>query len=263
MSLSSLVAPQLPFLRRYARALSGNRASGDAYVTAMLEALVVDPSLFDRSVEPRIASYKMLSQIWNIMPLNAQYERIDTDSLSDHRLETITPMPRQTFLLTAVEGFSPEQAATILGLAPRTISSLIEHAGREIADQVSASVLIIEDEPIIAMDLGAVVEGLGHHVIGNPRTREDAVEAACRLRPGLIIADIRLSDGSSGLDAVKDILAAFEVPVIFVTAYPAALLTGEAPEPAFLIAKPFRDDTVRIVVSQALFLDAKAQRMSA
>lgn len=77
-------------------------------------------------------------------------------------------------------------------------------------------------------------------------------------RPGLVLADIRLADGSSGLDAINDILSSFEVPVIFITAYPESLLTGERPEPTFLIAKPFREETVKAVVSQALFFDASA-----
>jgi len=114
-------------------------------------------------------------------------------------------------------------------------------------------ILIIEDEPIIAMDLEALVEGLGHRVVGIARTRTEAVTAARRTGPGLILADIQLADGSSGLDAVNDILGDFDVPVIFITAYPERLLTGARPEPAFLITKPFRPETLKAIISQALF----------
>jgi CheY-like chemotaxis protein len=108
-------------------------------------------------------------------------------------------------------------------------------------------VLIIEDEPFIAMDLEGLVESLGHQVLGVAR-------------PGLILADIQLADGSSGLDAVNELLRSFEVPVIFITAYPERFLTGERPEPAFLIAKPFQPATVSAVISQALFFERNARR---
>ena len=74
-------------------------------------------------------------------------------------------------------------------------------------------------------------------------------------RPGLVLADIQLADDSSGIDAVKDILAEFSVPVIFITAFPERLLTGERPEPTFLITKPFQRSTVKAAISQALFFD--------
>ncbi|MCW2275639.1 response regulator [Rhodoblastus acidophilus] len=260
MSLSALVGPQLPFLRRYARALSGSQASGDAYVVAMLEALVEDPTLYDTDCESRVATYRAFSRIWNALPLNGAAPTRYAGTTAERRVEGITPLPRQAFLLTAVEGFTSEQAAQVLERTPEALSRLIEDAGREISDQVATSVLIIEDEPIIAMDLESIVKGLGHQVCGNARTRAEAVEMAERLRPGLVLADIRLADGSSGLDAVQDILKSFAVPVIFITAYPETLLTGKRPEPTFLIAKPFEEDMVRAVVSQSLFFDAKAGR---
>jgi CheY-like chemotaxis protein len=78
--------------------------------------------------------------------------------------------------------------------------------------------------------------------------------------PGLILADIQLADGSSGLDAVNELLQSFEAPVIFITAYPERFLTGERPEPAFLIPKPYQPATVSAVISQALFFDRKAHK---
>ena len=260
MSLSALIAPRLPFLRRYARALSGSQASGDAYVMAMLETLVADPALFDRSRDARIEAYRIFSGVWNAMPLNGVPETGGA-TLAERRLDAITPLPRQAFLLTAVEGFNPEQTAEILDVSHAELSWLITEAGREVAAQVSSTVLVIEDEPIIAMDLQALVEGLGHRCVGNARTRDEAVKMATTMRPGLLLADIRLADGSSGLDAVNDILGNFEAPVIFITAYPESLLTGQRPEPTFLISKPFREDTVRAVISQALFFGVKDARV--
>lgn len=258
MSLTSLIAPQLPLLRRYARALSGSQASGDSHVVAMLEHLVADPEGFDKTLDPRLGVYKLFSSVWNANPMN--YVRVDEGErpAADRRLDAITPLPRQAFLLTAMEGFSPFDASRILDVGPEAFSALLSEAARQIGEQVASRVLVIEDEPLIAMDLEGLVEGLGHTVVGNARTRDEAVAMANSERPGLILADIRLADGSSGLDAVNDILTSFEVPVIFITAYPESLLTGERPEPTFLIAKPFREEMVKAVISQALFFDKVA-----
>lgn len=264
MSVTALIAPQLPLLRRYARALGGSQASGDAHVVAMLETLLVDTSGFDRDLDPRVATYRLFSNVWNANPMN---RRLDTPPAfatpADRRIEAITPLPRQAFLLTAVEGFSEADAARILDVDPAALADLVDEASRQIGAQVASRVLVIEDEPIIAMDLEALVESLGHTVVGNARTRAEAVAMARAQRPGLVLADIHLADGSSGLDAVDDILSAFDVPVIFITAYPESLLTGTRPEPTFLITKPFREETVKAVVSQALFFDTAAAQAPA
>ena len=260
MSITSLISPQLPLLRRYARAVSGSQASGDNHVVAMLESLLADPASFERSFDPRVAVYRLFSRIWNANPMN-QAEAAAPASVAgaaERRLEAITPAARQAFLLTAVEGFSNQDAANILDVDGAAFRDLLDEAARQIGQQVASRVLVIEDEPIIAMDLEALVESLGHTVVGNARTRDEAVAMARKHRPGLILADIRLADGSSGLDAVNEILSSFEAPVIFITAYPESLLTGVRPEPTFLIAKPFREETVKAVVSQALFFDASA-----
>lgn len=135
---------------------------------------------------------------------------------------------------------------------------LIDEAGREIAGQLAARILIIEDEPLIAMDIESLVTDLGHHVVGIAATREEAMAMALREKPEMVLADIQLADGSSGIDAVNDILAECNVPVVFITAYPERLLTGDRPEPAFLVTKPFKTEMVKAVVSQALFFDVKA-----
>jgi len=260
MSISSLIGPQIPLLRRYARALSGSQDSGDAYVAALLETLIADPSLFDRTADPREETYRLFSRIWNAVPLNGEGGAgLASASLPDRRLDAITPLPRQAFLLTAVEGFDPERATRILDVEGDEFDRLIDLAGREISAQVASKVAIIEDEPLIAMDLETLVESLGHEVVGLARTRVEAVALAQATRPGLVLADIRLADGSSGLDAVNEILESFGVPVIFITAYPETLLTGQRPEPAFLISKPFRVETVKAIVSQALFFNELAR----
>ncbi len=255
MSISQTIAPHLPYLRRFARAVTGSQASGDAYVVSVLETLVADPSAFTADLEPRVALYKVFAQIWNSVPVNVS-DRGSPTSAAERNLENLTPRPRQAFLLTTVEGFSTDEAAAILGADEPEIRRLIDIAGHEIAEQVATEVLIIEDEPIIAMDIETIVRDLGHNVTGVAVTRDEAVAQARQQPPGLVLADIQLADDSSGIDAVKDILAEFSVPVIFITAFPERLLTGTRPEPTFLITKPFQRSTVKAAIAQALFFDA-------
>ncbi len=262
MSISALVAPQLPLLRRYARALTGSQKSGDSYVVALLETLIADPTVFDRTYDPRIATYQLFSRLWNSVAINTQESQAPAINIAERRIKALTPLPRQAFLLTAVEGFSNVDAAAILDVELEDFNELLDIVGLQIGAQVSSRVLIIEDEPIIAMDLEALVRGLGHEVVGNARTHSEAVAMATAEQPGLVLADIRLADGSSGLEAVNEILETFEVPVIFITAYPESLLTGQRPEPTFLIAKPFREDMVKAIISQALFFGEPASLLA-
>lgn len=260
MSAAQTIAPYLPFLRRYARALTGNQSSGDAYVAASLEALIEDPAILEASASPRVALYRLFSKIWNSVVVNGGLDADDKTMPAEQRLGQITPRPRQAFLLVALEGFSEADASQVLDVDIPTLRQLVEESGRELAAEIATDVMIIEDEPFIAMDLEGLVESLGHKVLGVARTHSEAVTLAKAKRPGLILADIQLADGSSGLDAVNELLRSFEVPVIFITAYPERFLTGERPEPAFLIAKPFQPATVSAVVSQALFFERKARR---
>ncbi len=259
MSTAELVAAHLPYLRRYARALTGHQGAGDNYVMATLEALLNDPKITERPSDVKIEVFRAFTKIWNSLSVNTAAEAVSADQTADERLVQLTALPRQAFLLVSLEGFSEEEAARILGVDTVRVRSLIDTAGRELAAEIATDVLIIEDEPLIAMDLEQLVEALGHKVIGIARTRDEAVKFADR-RPGLILADVQLADGSSGLDAVNDLLEHFEVPIVCITAYPERFLTGERPEPAFLIAKPFRPAHVSAVISQALFFQTKAHR---
>ena len=262
MSLGQELAPHLPFLRRYARALTGTQAHGDNFVRATLEAIVAAPEAFPRDVDPRLGLYRTFHAIWSSANIEEEPGHGSSSSGGDEeegiaqaRLSRITPLSRQALLLTAMEGFTPEDAGYLISASGAEVEALVAEALAEIERQTRAEVLIIEDEPIIAMDIETIVRDLGHNVTGVAVTRDEAVTQAMARRPGLVLADIQLADDSSGIDAVKDILAEFSVPVIFITAFPERLLTGERPEPTFLITKPFQRQTVKAAIAQALFFD--------
>ena len=259
MSASQAVAEHLPYLRRYARALTGGQQSGDAYVCAMLEALIEDSSILQKSPSMRIGLYKLFTTIWSSIGVNGKSAPALAGLPVEQRIAQITPKPRQAFLLVALEGLSEDDAAKVLDVEVGTLRALVEESGRELAAEIATDVLIIEDETFIAMDLSWLVESLGHRVLGVARTHTEAIALAKGKPPGLILADIHLADGSSGLDAVNELLQSFNVPVIFITAYPERFLTGERPEPAFLIAKPFQSATVSAIISQALFFERNAR----
>jgi CheY-like chemotaxis protein len=162
-----------------------------------------------------------------------------------------------------VEAFSLEESAFIVDESPEDVEREILEAQKTIDSQLASKVLIIEDEPIIAMDLENLVSELGHKVVAVAATKDDAVAKAKSERPGLVLADINLGEGGSGIDAVSEILSSFDIPVIFITAYPEKLLTGERPEPTYLIAKPFLPETVQATVGQALFFHPAAREAAA
>jgi DNA-directed RNA polymerase specialized sigma24 family protein len=261
MTLSTRIAPHLPYLRRFSRATTGSQTSGDAYVAATLEALIADISIFPEASTDRIALYKLFSGLFSSSAVTVP-EPSSTyawERRASANLASIAPRPRQAFLLVAVEGFTHAQAAEILDVSQEEFSALLDEASVAISQQVATQIMIIEDEPLIAMDIEQLVQSLGHDVVGIARTRSEAVAMFEDTQPRMILADIQLADGSSGIDAVNDILHNEAVPVIFITAFPERLLTGERPEPTFLVTKPFNPDMVKALISQALFFDEGAR----
>lgn len=261
MTLADMIRPHLAYLRRYARALTGSQHSGDSFVRTTLEAVVADPDIYPDEIEPRVALYKIFHKIW----ASANVETADManpDSAMEQgareRLDNITPISRQILLLTALEGFSVSQLAEIANVGEESINGLLEEAVVELDREMRTNVLIIEDEALISMELEQIVTDLGHKVTDTVTTHGDAIESVKDQRPGMILADIQLADGSSGIDTVKEILDQFEVPVIFITAFPERLLTGDRPEPTFLITKPFQPNAIRAAISQALFFKLQA-----
>lgn len=253
--LGATIGRELPYLRRYARALTGSQQTGDAFAAATLEAILADRSLFEAGMAPRIALFRAFHAIWS--SAGAPVAEPGADMLERRaqvHLRGLTRNTREALLLHTIEDMSLEQIGQLMGITADEAQELLNVALREMEGSVLGTVLVIEDEPIIAMDLNSIVSALGHRVAGVARTRDEARALGRKVRPDLILSDINLADGSSGIDAVGDLLAEFgEVPVIFITAFPELLLTGEKPEPAFLIPKPYTEDQLRSAVSQAMF----------
>ena len=257
MSIAARIAPHLPFLRRFARAVTGSQKSGDSFVESVLEALISDISIFPKSSNDRLALYKLFVSLFDTITVDVTI--VDSpfawEQKAADNLMRLAPPQRQAFLLSAVEGFNEAQISEIMDLEIADTVKLLVTASKEISEQIPTSILIIEDEPLIAMDIEDMVQSLGHTVTGIARTRTEAIELFNKTSPKMVLADIQLADGSSGIDAVNDILQTADIPVIFITAFPERLLTGERPEPTFLVTKPFNPDMVKALISQALFFN--------
>jgi Response regulator containing CheY-like receiver, AAA-type ATPase, and DNA-binding domains len=254
MTMTDMLGPHLPFLRRYARALTGAQPTGDTYVRVLLESLLDGNMRLPEGVPPRLGLYRLFHELWtsNIHLPGEEEASVDSSSV-EQRLQALQPDNREALLLTSIEDFTVAEAAYILETSEEEVQEEIDAALSAIDQNLQSRVLIIEDEAIIALDLENLVNELGHRVVGIAATRDDAVRLARQRRPELILTDIKLADGSSGVDAAVSIVEDLDVPVVFITAYPEFLLTGQRPEPTYLVTKPFSRDTVRATIGQALF----------
>ncbi|KKK95879.1 hypothetical protein LCGC14_2668370 [marine sediment metagenome] len=255
--ISATIGGELPYLRRYARALTGSQGTGDNYAAATLEAILQDRSIFNEGLAPKVALFHAFHKIWSTAgaptaDTEDRVTRIESRAL-DH-MSGLTNNTREALLLSTIEAFNFDDVAKIMETTTSEAESLVDIAIREMERSMAGKIMIIEDEAIIAMDIHSIVTEMGHQVTGIARTRSAAVDLGSSDRPDLILTDIQLADNSSGIDAVNDILAQFgDIPVIFITAFPERLLTGDKPEPAFLISKPYSEEQVRSAVSQAMF----------
>ena len=252
-TFSDHVAAEMPYLRRYARALTGSQRRGDNYTIATLDIITRDRSTVENAASIKEGLFRCFHGIWLTTGRELEDEDDDLSRKAYSHLATLTANSREALLLFTVEEFARDAIGRIMDIEEAEVQHLLDVAMEEIANSSSGKVMIIEDEPIIAADLEDIVASLGHRVTGVARTHTEAVALGRQETPDLILADIQLADNSSGIDAVNDLMGIMDVPVVFITAFPERLLTGEKHEPAFMISKPFKVAQVRSAVSQALF----------
>lgn len=246
---------QVPYLRRHARLLSGSQAVGDEYVRVCLEMVIAEPTWLD-GADLRVQLFKAFNAVWTsvnkALTDPEAGSSVDLAQRVEEGLRSLPAIERQALLLVSVEGFTREEAAAILDI---DLDALKDHLARGrgmLQAQVSVPVLIIEDEQIIAADIARIVEEMGHHVVGTAARQERSVELAEQLKPGLVLADIKLDGNGDGIAAAQAILEDYQVPIVFVTGYPERLLTGQGLEPAFVVSKPFVAEALKVTIANAL-----------
>lgn len=253
-NLPNEIAAHIPYLRRYARAMTGSREKGDELAEAALLTLLDDESAFHDGLDPKIVLFRGLQDRYGGAASMLSQDLSEAETQAQAHLSRLTPGSRDALLLKAVELFDEDEIAKIMRTRPEDVSRLVQVARLDIARAIAGRLLVIEDETAIAADITHIVTGMGHSVIGSAPNADEAVEIARSEEPDLILSDIRLSGGSSGIDAVTRIQGDYPgKPVIFITGFPEELLTGKGPEPAFLITKPYSVELVRSAVSQAMF----------
>lgn len=246
------IARHLPFLRRYARALTGSQATGDGVIRTGLQSLATGTAKLDTGKNLKIQLYALVHEAADTVPA-VSAGAVDTEAKLQARLGKLPSAARRALLLSSLEGLTYAEIAGVLAVDHGAVDALITQARDDLRRQGAARVLVIEDEPVIALHIAEIVREAGHEVVGIATRKSEAVALAALHRPGLVLADIQLDDGSTGIEAAQEILKSLDVPVIFVTAFPERLLTGERMEPTYLISKPFEPETLVVTMAQALF----------
>lgn len=256
-STIEVISRYLPSLRRFSRAAVGNQAAGDALVREAIPALVAaadgwSPGVLDLRGVLFAALARTIRESSIIAFPNP------TGAPLSQALATLSPPERDALLLTSLEGFTEQEASAILSTTPASLREWLAAARDVLRRLEPARVLIIEDDDLIAEAMARIVTTMGHSVVHRAVAESDALNAARESAPHLVLADIQLGEGGDGLNAAQAIVAQTPVPVIFVTGFPERLLTGEAPEPAFVVSKPYREETLRTAIGQALATRARA-----
>lgn len=125
------------------------------------------------------------------------------------------------------------------------------------------SILVVEDEAIVAKDIQNSLKKLGYNVPSVEKTGEEAIEAAGTYRPDLVLMDIMLKGLISGIEAADQIKRRYEIPVIFLTAYAdeSTLSKAKVTEPYGYIIKPFKEIDLHTSIEMALYKHVKEQEV--
>ena len=254
-NVGEAVLQHVPYLRRHARLLTGSQEVGDEYVRICLEMVVAEPQHLANG-DLKVQLFRAFHAAWRVVERaisdGSPLESVDFGERVEQGLSALSPLERRVLLLAVVENFGHAEIARILDLDESDIGELLAKARRDLHTRVSVSVLIIEDETLIAMELGRIMQDMGHTVVGFASREASAIEQAEETSPGLVLADIKLLDEDSGIAAAQRILQRFDVPVVFVTAFSELLLTGGRLEPAFVVSKPFEEEALKVTVAHAL-----------
>lgn len=121
------------------------------------------------------------------------------------------------------------------------------------------SILIVEDESIVAKDIQMSLRKLGYNVVAICSNGEDAIRAAEEYMPELVLMDIMLKGNMSGIEAAEQIRSRFTIPIIYLTAYAdeSTLSKAKITEPYGYIIKPFKEIDLRTSIEMALYKHQK------
>lgn len=119
----------------------------------------------------------------------------------------------------------------------------------------NASILIVEDEKIIARGIEKRLRALGYHIAGLAATGAEAIRFAAESRPDLILMDINLGAGMDGVEAAELLRVQLDVPIVYLTAFSdnATLQRAKLTEPFGYILKPYDDKDLQSAIEIGLY----------
>ncbi|WP_287680204.1 response regulator [Methanobacterium sp.] len=125
------------------------------------------------------------------------------------------------------------------------------------------SIMLVEDEIIVAADVKNRLENMGYEVLGIFDTGEEAIEKAGELKPNLVLMDIVLKGDMDGIDAAQKIRELFEIPIIYLTAYSdeKTLQRAKVTEPFGYVLKPFEDREIQSAIEMAIYKHKMEQQL--
>jgi len=245
---SGTISEQLSALRRYAGFLTGSDADGDTLVTAMLRRVLEGEVTLDAQAGLRIALFRALHDVW--VPSAAT----DEEGRRGHGTfpPRMSPLERAALSLVRLEGFFAREAAYVLRMDVGEVERRLDRAERKLENALPRRILIVEDDLVLGMNLQELVASLGHRPIGPIATGGEAVRIAMREKPALILSDIKLRDGISGIEAVREIRHAMDIPVIYVTGFPHRLHDRRLEPASYVVPKPYSDSLMKSFITSTL-----------
>lgn len=252
----------LPFLRRYARALTGSTERGDDLVTRGVEVAMMAPSRFglDKGEGARLSLYALLHLLFDEdRETGADDERHEGRPVaSPHPIEralaTLPELYRRMYLLITLEELSQAEAAQVLHLTAADALVTLKEARERVRSALTQRVLVVEDNPVLAMEIGELVADMGHVVCGTAVNEQEALELLEAESPTLALLDVRLADGGSGVEIARRLRRVRSLRTIFVTAFDGDLEELGARHLGQIVRKPFTNDAIRAAISRAVFM---------
>jgi DNA-directed RNA polymerase specialized sigma24 family protein/CheY-like chemotaxis protein len=251
---------QLPYMRRYGRALTGSTTRGDDLVTRAVEAALTEPDRYQLDTDDEPVTRRRLYTLLNGL-FDADMGTIGAAAIApaepghpiEAALSSLPEQERRVFLLVSLEELSTPQAAEVMGIPSDEAREALGRAQNAMREQLVANILIVEDDAIIAYDLTETVLGMGHKVCGTAATMEEALAAAAANQPSLALMDLRLAHGGSGITTAQALRETRALPIIFVTAFAEELKQRGLDYLGPVIKKPFTREQIERAITQAVF----------
>lgn len=241
----------LPYLRRYARALTGSIHDGDDLVMRCVEAAMLAPTRFGVPDRSRAALYALLHLLFDT---NGEGRPSSSPHPIERALATLPEPERRLYLLTTLERLTMAEAARVMVMPPEKAIEAVRRARDALRERMTARVLVVEDNPVIALDLQTVVADMGHEVCGTAAGEKQALALAEETKPTLALMDIRLAAGDDGIAVARQMRERLGLKVIFVTAFASELERQRLEHLGTVVQKPFSAQDIRDAISRMVFM---------